>query len=248
MRALKASATSPIAPWAAPSVGRRTEKSPCLAARRASRKAWRLSSACSKESLLRGRFGEAYGGCAVFSCRWISMFISLVACRPWSISLAVSADCGRSLLRWVRHRIWWASWASGVPAVSTRRGPIGGRTAGGRSPPRHLQSFRGAGMGQCTSGNAGRQVPPAALARRGNFSVRAIAAVGYGDELSEAGVAEREGFEPSVEFPLHTLSKRAPSTTRTSLQRAITCQAHIDWDEVNLLRLPSPRSLTGFPV
>ena len=30
-------------------------------------------------------------------------------------------------------------------------------------------------------------------------------------------LAEREGFEPSVEFPLHTLSKRAPSTTRTSL-------------------------------
>src|SRR4029434_10325403 len=33
----------------------------------------------------------------------------------------------------------------------------------------------------------------------------------------ERSLAEREGFEPSVEFPLHTLSKRAPSTTRTSL-------------------------------
>jgi hypothetical protein len=31
-------------------------------------------------------------------------------------------------------------------------------------------------------------------------------------------VAERVGFEPTVEFPLHTLSKRAPSTTRTSLR------------------------------
>ena len=31
------------------------------------------------------------------------------------------------------------------------------------------------------------------------------------------GNAETEGFEPSVEFPLHTLSKRAPSATRTSL-------------------------------
>ena len=29
--------------------------------------------------------------------------------------------------------------------------------------------------------------------------------------------AETEGFEPSVELPLHTLSKRAPSATRTSL-------------------------------
>ena len=32
------------------------------------------------------------------------------------------------------------------------------------------------------------------------------------------GYAETEGFEPSVELPLHTLSKRAPSATRTSLQ------------------------------
>ncbi len=36
-------------------------------------------------------------------------------------------------------------------------------------------------------------------------------------------MAEREGFEPSVEFPLHTLSKRAPSTTRTSLHSMETC-------------------------
>ena len=33
----------------------------------------------------------------------------------------------------------------------------------------------------------------------------------------DEGLAERVGFEPTVEFPLHTLSKRAPSTTRTSL-------------------------------
>ena len=29
-------------------------------------------------------------------------------------------------------------------------------------------------------------------------------------------MAVREGFEPSIEFPLYTLSRRAPSTTRTS--------------------------------
>jgi hypothetical protein len=34
-------------------------------------------------------------------------------------------------------------------------------------------------------------------------------------------LAERVGFEPTVGFPLHTLSKRAPSTTRTSLR---TCR------------------------
>ena len=32
--------------------------------------------------------------------------------------------------------------------------------------------------------------------------------------------AETEGFEPSIQFPVYTLSRRAPSTTRTSLQRA----------------------------
>ena len=31
-------------------------------------------------------------------------------------------------------------------------------------------------------------------------------------------MAEREGFEPSVQFPVHTLSRRAPSTARTSLR------------------------------
>ena len=31
-------------------------------------------------------------------------------------------------------------------------------------------------------------------------------------------MAERVGFEATVEFPLHTLSKRAPSTARTSLR------------------------------
>ena len=34
-----------------------------------------------------------------------------------------------------------------------------------------------------------------------------------------AELAEREGFEPSIEFPLYTLSKRAPSATRPSLRK-----------------------------
>src|SRR2546425_932117 len=33
-----------------------------------------------------------------------------------------------------------------------------------------------------------------------------------------AGLAERVGFEPTVRFPPHTLSKRAPSATRTPLR------------------------------
>ena len=31
-------------------------------------------------------------------------------------------------------------------------------------------------------------------------------------------MAERMGFEPMIEFPLYTLSKRAPSATRPPLQ------------------------------
>jgi hypothetical protein len=31
-------------------------------------------------------------------------------------------------------------------------------------------------------------------------------------------MAERVGFEPTVEFPQHSLSRRAPSTTRTPLR------------------------------
>src|SRR5687768_405799 len=35
---------------------------------------------------------------------------------------------------------------------------------------------------------------------------------------AKSKLAERVGFEPTVRFPVHTLSKRAPSTTRTSLR------------------------------
>jgi hypothetical protein len=39
-------------------------------------------------------------------------------------------------------------------------------------------------------------------------------------ELFLNNMAERVGFEPTLEFPLNTLSKRAPSATRPSLRRA----------------------------
>src|SRR5437867_2477932 len=46
-----------------------------------------------------------------------------------------------------------------------------------------------------------------------HFSVRPA-----GESDRNWKLAEREGFEPSVEFPLHTLSKRARSTTPPSLR------------------------------
>ena len=41
-------------------------------------------------------------------------------------------------------------------------------------------------------------------------------------------MAERVGFEPTLEFPLNTLSKRAPSTTRPSLQSQTPQRAWLD--------------------
>ena len=38
------------------------------------------------------------------------------------------------------------------------------------------------------------------------------------DHFSNKNMAERMGFEPMIELPLYTLSKRAPSTTRPPLQ------------------------------
>src|SRR5450759_3291130 len=49
------------------------------------------------------------------------------------------------------------------------------------------------------------------------------------------GLAEREGFEPSIEFPLYTLSKRAPSTARPSL-RGVSCLVY------HAVRFHSPRT------
>src|SRR5579871_558972 len=50
-----------------------------------------------------------------------------------------------------------------------------------------------------------------------------------GDE-SSAIMAEREGFEPSIEFPLYTLSKRAPSTTRPSLREGCSQNSMLPLD------------------
>lgn len=52
-------------------------------------------------------------------------------------------------------------------------------------------------------------------------------------------MAEREGFEPSVRFPVHTLSRRAPSTTRSSLQ--------VDGNKLFLI-LPAHEVLTAMQL
>ena len=47
--------------------------------------------------------------------------------------------------------------------------------------------------------------------------------LGHANVMSDTqeGMAERVGFEPTLEFPLNTLSKRAPSATRPSLQQDV---------------------------
>lgn len=46
-------------------------------------------------------------------------------------------------------------------------------------------------------------------------------------------LAERKGFEPLIQLPVYTLSRRAPSTARTSLQ-VLSAIAIVSswWDEV----------------
>ena len=46
-------------------------------------------------------------------------------------------------------------------------------------------------------------------------------------------MAERVGFEPTLEFPLNTLSKRAPSTTRPSLLGAAV-YLNLPWSDSRL--------------
>ena len=52
-------------------------------------------------------------------------------------------------------------------------------------------------------------------------------------------MAERQGFEPWIEFPLYTLSKRAPSATRPSLRFEDATQAHV---HCNVCVAPEPGS------
>ena len=63
------------------------------------------------------------------------------------------------------------------------------------------------------------------ISRKENF-VNAVLMINYGKDylqakkeglLMEDLSAERKGFEPSIQFPVYTLSRRAPSTTRTPL-------------------------------
>src|SRR5581483_8829217 len=63
-----------------------------------------------------------------------------------------------------------------------------------------------------------RAVPGTGRATDGVNGVECGGRWRIGSSVVRGRVAERVGFEPTVGFPLHTLSKRAPSTTRTSLR------------------------------
>src|SRR5580698_3670922 len=53
------------------------------------------------------------------------------------------------------------------------------------------------------------------------FADRAVNCINTGDFTME-GLAERVGFEPTVEFPRHSLSRRALSTAQTPLRGCCT--------------------------
>jgi hypothetical protein len=49
------------------------------------------------------------------------------------------------------------------------------------------------------------------------LSTKPISSYRKAATFQRCGLAERKGFEPSMQFPAYTLSRRAPSTTRTPL-------------------------------
>src|SRR6185436_20625225 len=110
------------------------------------------------------------------------------------------------------------------------------RTARSRSSGEYLL---GRGMGSILSRNEPSDKPGAIhAAEKSDASLKRVThrdqppddgqkLLTAGDlQNQDDGMAERVGFEPTVEFPLHTLSKRAPSTTRTSLRRLLESVVH----------------------
>src|ERR1700733_1193798 len=58
--------------------------------------------------------------------------------------------------------------------------------------------------------------------------------------IGRKDVAERVGFEPTLEFPLNTLSQRAPSATRPSLRRGVAFNSLAHANGFRILQ-PHPR-------
>jgi hypothetical protein len=58
-------------------------------------------------------------------------------------------------------------------------------------------------------------------------------------------MAESEGFEPSIRFPVYTLSRRAPSTTRTTLQVELLIDSYSVF--VIAITTITSYSITNFP-
>ena len=58
-------------------------------------------------------------------------------------------------------------------------------------------------------------------------------------------MAERVGFEPTLEFPLNTLSKRAPSATRPSL-RVCNSLAFLSAAEITRARFDEKMGFNAF--
>ncbi len=61
-------------------------------------------------------------------------------------------------------------------------------------------------------------------------------------------MAERQGFEPWLEFPLNTLSKRAPSATRPSLRSPQYSKSSIPPNLVSLQAPSLVRARRGFAI
>ncbi len=56
---------------------------------------------------------------------------------------------------------------------------------------------------------------------------------------ADAVLAEGVGFEPTLRFPVNTLSKRAPSATRPPLRTRLAQKAHAQQHAPKRARLPA---------
>ena len=63
----------------------------------------------------------------------------------------------------------------------------------------------------------GQTIQDKNLSKEFNPAIADCRLQGTANSPSSMTMAERRGFEPLIELPLYTLSRRAPSTTRTSL-------------------------------
>ncbi len=160
-------------------------------------------------------------GIAVFSGMIASTCLAVLFVPSFYVVLQRFED-GAGAVAWRRPR--------GAPTGPEPRGAPGPNEAGHLGPP------------PGSVGPSPHQFPAVAEVRGGNRDGYGSAnSIGMmesrriaqgGEKPAKAGLAEREGFEPSIRLPVYTRSRRAPSTTRPPLRPALARAGIGEWRRV----------------